>query len=114
VRTYRPIARFEPLGWIVATIDPPCLLVLHEPQRSDIINSSWAFVLERDGRRTRLLSRWRFRRRGAAHTVFKWLAFDPAAWKVAFCSGGDASRDVARVVSDVSVLCPCAVVGFDN
>jgi hypothetical protein len=35
-------------------------------------------VLERDGERTRLLSRWRFRRRGAAHTAFKWLAFDPA------------------------------------
>jgi hypothetical protein len=78
VRTYGPIPRFEPLGWIVAAIDPPCLLVVHEPKRSDIINSSWAFVLERDGRRTRLLSRWRFRRRGVAHTVFKWLAFDPA------------------------------------
>jgi hypothetical protein len=26
----------------------------------------------------------------------------------------NASRGVARVVSDVSVLCPCAVVGFDN
>jgi len=78
VRTYRPIPRFEPLGWIVAAIDPPCLLVVHEPKRSDIINSSWAFVLERDGRRTRLLSRWRFRRRGSAHTVFKWLVFDPA------------------------------------
>jgi hypothetical protein len=26
----------------------------------------------------------------------------------------NASRDVARVVSDVSVLCPRAVVGFDN
>jgi hypothetical protein len=62
----------------VAAIDPPCLLVVHDPKRSDIINSSWAFVLERNGRRTRLLSRWRFRRRGAAHSVFKWLAFDPA------------------------------------
>lgn len=78
VRTYRRIPRFEPLGWIVATIDQPRLLVVHEPKRSGVINSSWAFVLERDGRRTRLLSRWRFRRRGTAHTVFKWLVFDPA------------------------------------
>jgi hypothetical protein len=59
-------------------IDPPRLLVVHEPERGGIINSSWAFVLERDGQRTRLLSRWRFRRRGAAHTAFKWLIFDPA------------------------------------
>ena len=29
-------------------------------------------------RATRLLSRWHFRRRGAAHTAFKWLVFDPA------------------------------------
>lgn len=28
--------------------------------------------------------------------------------------GGDASRDVARVVSDVSVLCPRIVAGCDN
>jgi hypothetical protein len=78
VRTYRPIPRFEPLGWLVGIIDPPRLLVVHEPQRAGVINSSWAFVLERDGERTRLLSRWRFRRRGAAHTAFKWLIFDPA------------------------------------
>jgi hypothetical protein len=78
VRTYRPIPRFEPLGWLVGMIDPPRLLVVHEPERGGMINSSWAFVLERDGQRTRLLSRWRFRRRGAAHTAFKWLIFDPA------------------------------------
>jgi hypothetical protein len=78
VRTYRPIPRFEPLGWLVGIIDPPRLLVVHEPERAGIINSSWAFVLERDGERTRLLSRWRFRRRGATHTAFKWCVFDPA------------------------------------
>jgi hypothetical protein len=78
VRTYRPIPRFEPLGWVVATIEPPRLLVVHEPERAGIINSSWAFVLERDGERTRLLSRWRFRRRGSAHAAFKRLVFDPA------------------------------------
>jgi hypothetical protein len=78
VRTYRPIPRFEPLGWVVAAIEAPRLLVVHEPQRDGIINSSWSFVLERDGDRTRLLSRWRFRRRGAAHAAFKWLVFDPA------------------------------------
>jgi hypothetical protein len=80
VRTYRPIPRFEPLGWLVAIIEPPRLLVVHEPERAGIINSSWALVLEREGEgeRTRLLSRWRFRRRGAAHTAFKWLVFDPA------------------------------------
>jgi hypothetical protein len=78
VRTYRPIPRFEPLGWLVGIIDPPRLLIVHEPERAGIINSSWAFVLERDGERTRLLSRWRFRRRGAAHTAFKWCVFDPA------------------------------------
>ena len=32
----------------------------------------------------------------------------------AAAGGRDASRDVASVVSDVSVLCPRAVVGFDN
>jgi hypothetical protein len=78
VRTYRPIPRFEPLGWLVAVIEPPRLLVVHEPERAGVINSSWAFVLERDGERTRLLSRWRFRRRGAAHIAFKWFVFDPA------------------------------------
>src|SRR5919204_1774626 len=55
VRTYRPIPRFEPLGWIVARIEPPSLLVVHEPERAGIINSSWAFVLQPDGGRTRLL-----------------------------------------------------------
>ena len=78
VRTYRPIPRFEPLGWIVAAIEPPRTLVVHEPKRAGIINSSWAFVLQPEGGCTRLLSRWRFRRRGAAHTAFKWLVFDPA------------------------------------
>jgi hypothetical protein len=78
VRTYRPMPRFEPLGWLVAMIEPPRLLVVQEPERGGIINSSWAFVLERGNPRTRLLSRWRFRRRGPAHTAFKWLVFDPA------------------------------------
>jgi hypothetical protein len=78
VRTYRPMPRFEPLGWFVGEIEPPQSLVLHEPARNAVINSSWAFELERHGERTRLLSRWRFRRRGAAHGAFKWLAFDPA------------------------------------
>jgi hypothetical protein len=35
----------------------------------------------------------------------------PANRRVAI--GGDASWDVARVVSDVSVLCPCVVGYFD-
>src|SRR5919197_391266 len=78
VRTYRPIPRFEPLGWIVATVEAARLLVVHEPERAGIINSSWAFVLEHNGERTRLLSRWRFRRRGVAHSAFKWFVFDPA------------------------------------
>jgi hypothetical protein len=78
VRTYRPLPRFEPLGWFVVTVEPPQALVLHEPVRAGVINSSWALVLEPDRERTRLLSRWRFRRRGAVHTAFKWLVFDPA------------------------------------
>jgi hypothetical protein len=78
VRTYRPMPRFEPLGWFVGEIEVPRSLVFHEPVRHAVINSSWALELERDGERTRLLSRWRFRRRGAAHTAFKWLVFDPA------------------------------------
>ena len=78
VRTYRPVPRFEPLGWLVAVVDPPRTLVVHEPERRGVINSSWAFVLERDGAGTRLLSRWRFRRRGLAHSTFKRLVFDPA------------------------------------
>lgn len=80
VRTYRPMPRFEPLGWIVSAVDPRRTLVVHEPERGGVISSSWAFALEREGEgdRTRLLSRWRFRRRGAAHTAFKWLVFDPA------------------------------------
>jgi len=78
VRTYRPLPRFEPLGWFAALIDPPRTLVVHEPERGGIINSSWTFVLGAEGGGTRLLSRWRFRRRGRAHTAFKWLVFDPA------------------------------------
>ena len=78
VRTYRPMPRFEPLGWLVAVVEQPRKLVVHEPARAGVINSSWAFVLEPDGASTRLVSRWRFRRRGAAHTAFKWLVFDPA------------------------------------
>jgi hypothetical protein len=78
VRTYRPMPRFEPLGWFVAVVEPARLLVVHEPARVGVVNSSWTFVLDRDGERTRLVSRWRFRRRGAAHSVFKRLVFDPA------------------------------------
>ena len=78
VRTYRPLPRFEPLGWIVGAVEPPHVLVVHEPKRRALINSSWAFVLEQQGERTRLVSRWRFRRRGALHTAFKRLIFDPA------------------------------------
>lgn len=78
IRTYRPMPRFEPLGWTVGAIEPPRLLVVHEPVRAGVINSSWAFVLEDAGDRTRLLSRWRFRRRGIGHTIFKRFAFDPA------------------------------------
>ncbi len=54
------------------------MLVVHEPRRAGIVNSSWAFLLEGDGERTRLLSRWCFRRRGAPHRLFKALVFDPA------------------------------------
>jgi hypothetical protein len=78
IRTYRPVPRFEPLGWIVGAIEPPRLLVVREPVRAGVFNSSWAFVLEGDDERTRLLSRWRFRRRGTRHALFKWLVFDPA------------------------------------
>jgi hypothetical protein len=78
VRTYRPLPRFEPLGWFVAVAERARALVLHEPERGGIVNSSWAFVLEAEGQRTRLLSRWRFRRHGAGHAAFKTLLFDPA------------------------------------
>jgi hypothetical protein len=78
VRTYRPVPRFEPLGWIVAAIEPERVLVVNEPERAGVINSSWALVPENDAGRTRLLSRWRFRRRGLVHEVFKWLVFYPA------------------------------------
>jgi hypothetical protein len=40
VRTYRPMPRFEPLGWVVGAIEPARLLVVHEPQRAGVINSS--------------------------------------------------------------------------
>jgi hypothetical protein len=78
VRTYRNVPKFEPLGWIVAIIEPEAVLVVHEPARGGVINSSWALVLEGVGERTRLISRWRFRRRGVFHAVFKGLIFDPA------------------------------------
>jgi hypothetical protein len=78
IRTYRPIPRFEPLGWIVDIVEPASALVVHEPARGGVINSSWALVLESVGDQTRLLSRWRFHRRGVAHAVFTWLLFDPA------------------------------------
>jgi hypothetical protein len=78
VRTYRPLPRFEPLGWLVAQIEPARVLVVHEPERADVISSSWAFVLQSEGDGTRLLSRWRFRRRGLTHRLFKLFVFDPA------------------------------------
>jgi hypothetical protein len=78
MRTYRHVPQFEPLGWIVTAIEPERALVVREPERGGVINSSWAFVLEDDAGRTRLLSRWRFRHRGVGHAVFKWLVFDPA------------------------------------
>ena len=78
VRTYRPVRRFEPLGWLVATVEPLRALVVHEPKRKGIINSSWSLVLEPRGAGTRVLSRWRFRRRGIADALFKRLVFDPA------------------------------------
>lgn len=46
MRTYRPLPRFEPLGWFVAALEPGRALVVHEPRRKGVINSSWAFVLE--------------------------------------------------------------------
>ena len=36
-----------------------------------------ALVLEPDGERSRLLSRWRFHRRGVADAIFRCLVFDP-------------------------------------
>jgi hypothetical protein len=79
VRTYRPLPRFEPLGWFVGVVERERALVLHEPERQGVINSSWALTLEEVGEgRTRLLSRWRFRRRGVGDALFKWLVFDPA------------------------------------
>jgi hypothetical protein len=77
MRTYRPLPRFEPLGWFVAVVDAKRALVVHEPKRNGVINSSWALTLvELPDARTRLLSRWRFRRGG--HALFKRLVFDPA------------------------------------
>jgi len=78
IRTYRLMPRFEPLGWFVAVVERPRTLVVHEPERRRSINSSWAMVLEPRGHGTRLLSRWRFCRRGPAHAAFKRLVFDPA------------------------------------
>lgn len=78
VRTYRPMPRFEPLGWFVAELEPERTLVMCEPERHGVINSSWTFVLEPDVGGTRLLSRWHFRRRGFGHAVFTRFVFDPA------------------------------------
>jgi hypothetical protein len=78
VRTYRPVPRFEPLGWLVASVARPRQFVVYEPPRAGVINSSWALVLLLDGQQTRLISRWRFRRHGLARAAFKWLVFDPA------------------------------------
>lgn len=78
MRTYRPLPRFEPLGWFVAVLEAGRELVVHEPERKGVVNSSWTLVLEPLGERgTRLLSRWRFRRRGAADALFRCLVFDP-------------------------------------
>jgi hypothetical protein len=88
--------RFEPLGWIVGVIEPPRLLVVHEPAR--VVNSSWAFVLEGDDWRTRLLSRWRFRRRGIRHAVFKWLGL-PA--RFARCQSPSTPERLRRYRLDV-------------
>ena len=76
VRTYRPWPRFEPLGWFVAEIDPERTLVLLEPARRGEINSSWSLTLGEKGGETRVLSRWRFRRR-RGRLLFAALVFDP-------------------------------------
>jgi hypothetical protein len=77
VRTYRPLPRFEPLGWFVAAIDPARALVLQEPERGAVTNSSWSLTLEEHDGVTRVLSRWRFKRR-RKRIVFAALVFDPA------------------------------------
>jgi hypothetical protein len=99
VRTYRDMPKFEPLGWIVAIVEPEAALVVHEPARGGVINSSWALVLQSVGERTRLISRWRFRRRGVHHAVFKSLIFDPAHF---FMETG-VLRGVKRRVDQASI-----------
>lgn len=78
IRTYRPLPRFEPLGWYVGELEPARTLVLHEPERRGVVSSSWSLVLVPEDEGTRLISRWRFRRRGLAHRLFKRAVFDPA------------------------------------
>jgi hypothetical protein len=47
MRTYRPLPRFKPLGWLVAVVDPKRALVVDEPERKGAINSSWAIFFPR-------------------------------------------------------------------
>jgi hypothetical protein len=74
MRTYRYIARFEPLGWLVETVDPQRCLVV----RSVKGNWSWSLVLSpRDGGGTRLLARTRSARSGALATLLGALTGEP-------------------------------------
>jgi hypothetical protein len=67
MRTYRYIRRFEPLGWIVETVDPPRALVV----RSVPGTWSWALVLAPTGDGpARLVARERKR------TPWWWRPFD--------------------------------------
>jgi hypothetical protein len=75
VRTYRYIARYEPLGWIVAAVEPERALVL----RSVDSRWSWALVLDPlDARRTRLIARTRDGMMQGPLAPLKFLVAEPA------------------------------------
>ncbi len=42
MRTYRPLPRFEPLGWFVAVVESRRELVVHEPQRNGAVGGRCA------------------------------------------------------------------------
>ena len=84
MRTYRPVPRFEPLGWLVAAVEPAATLVVHEPARAGAINSSWAFVLEGDGQTHAAAVTLALRRRGVAHRLFT-STRPTSSWRPVFC-----------------------------
>lgn len=74
MRTYRYVARFEPLGWPVEVVDKDRALVVRNLKRT----WSWSLLLQaQPGGTTRLIARTRAQKKNAVGTVIEMLVGEP-------------------------------------